>query len=355
MNNKKNIIIFTGGLRDGGAEKQSMLLAKGLKEKYNIFLISYFGAIYLTRNLDFLNNEKIVFYQLNGGILKKIKVLYSYFKKIKPHAIISFLPTNNLIGGAMGRWFGTKRIIGSVRTAKIRSQRKYYQLLFTHTFFNHKTVFNSKAGLERYSTRGFGGYKSLVIQNCLYPLPAYNYFKNSYITILVVARFENYKDYPTALEAFKKLKQDPASSAVKLQIVGIGPLQQMITDWITTNNMQNDIQVAVNPENVNDFYSKADIFLQTSLVEGFSNSVMEAMSFGLPVVATNVGDNNQMVFNSKNGYIVPVKSVDLICTHLLELVNDQQLRQKMGKESYEIMATNYSVEDFAHKFINIIE
>lgn len=354
---KKNVIIFTGGLMAGGAEKQSILLAKGLKDKYNVILISYFGNSYLARNTDFLNNEKITYYQLTGNVFKKISNLFVYINKIRPYAIINFLPSNNFFGGALGKLLGVKRVIGSIRTAKLDSQRKYAMLLVSHLFFNNTTVFNSVAGLKHYNGKGFRGKKSTVIQNCLYPQPVSFISRKgtTEIIILIVARFEEYKDYSTALESFHKVKKMCPEKNIKLQIVGVGPCEKMIINWIKTHDLEQDITVTVNPENINDYYLKAKIFLQTSLVEGFSNSIMEAMSFSLPIIATDVGDNSQMVINAENGYIVPVKRPDIIGNQLKVLIESEELRNEMGLKSYEIASKNYSLIEFANRFMNVIE
>jgi len=352
---KKKVIIFTGGLKAGGAEKQSRLLAVSLKSTYNVQLISYHGDQYMQRNIDFLNSENIKYIRLTGNSIKKNIHLLYYILNTKPSAIINFLPSNNMIGGFWGRLFGINNVIGSIRTTKIDTRFKHIQLLFSHYIFNHITVFNSYAGLNYNSTKGFSKSRSTVIQNCIYPIPPILERQiNDEIVILMVSRFEEYKDYFTALNAFEKLISCNTNKKIKFQIVGIGPLENRIRNWIEEHQLEDIIDVAVNPENIEYYFKKASIFLQTSTTEGFSNSIMEAMAYSLPIVATDVGDNKYMVIEGTNGYLVPIKQPMAIVSALSKIIDFDQKRIEMGRKSYDLITTNYSIEWFAKKFQEII-
>ena len=85
-----------------------------------------------------------------------------------------------------------------------------------------------------------------------------------------------------------------------------------------------------NPSNLDEYLSKSDIYLSTSLFEGLSNSIMEAMAYSLPIIATDVGDNNYLVQDGYNGFVTNVKDVDEIAKKLLSLVIDKEKRLKMG-------------------------
>ena len=62
----------------------------------------------------------------------------------------------------------------------------------------------------------------------------------------------------------------------------------------------NSIVKIMNDKNLKEYYSNSDIFLNTSVVEGMPNAVMEAMSFQLPVIATNAGDTKESVKDGSN-------------------------------------------------------
>ena len=98
----------------------------------------------------------------------------------------------------------------------------------------------------------------------------------------------------------------------------------------------------------------ADIYLSTSLFEGTSNSIMEAMNWSIPVVATNVGDNNQLIKDSWNGYLISIGDYKRLSEHLLKLLHDDKLRIEMGIRGNERLH-NYSVERFVENYSKVLE
>lgn len=352
------VIIFTGAISSGGAEKQSILLAKSLKNRYEVLLVSYFGNRELKRYIDLLNNEGINYCQLKGNALKRVLSFGKLLKTFRPHAIINFLPSNNVIGGFFGRLYNVNVIVGGVRSSR-QSFVKYIELLMSHHLFNHVTVFNNHAGFHYFTKKGFTKRKSEVIHNCIYPIPTgekiFGKSKGQDINILIVSRFEVYKDYYTALKTFKQSLSEVPEYKLKLYIVGTGSLEGKIREWVKSLELENHTEIALNPENIFDFYQKADIFLQTSLFEGFSNSIMEAMSYSLPIVATNVGDNHVLVKEGENGFLTEVKNSNLLSSRMVELIRSEDLRKEMGQKSLEIIKKDYSLEKFANKFSKIID
>lgn len=78
------------------------------------------------------------------------------------------------------------------------------------------------------------------------------------------------------------------------------------------------------------YYSLMDVFVLPSLYEGLSNVILEAMAMRIPVVATSVGGNPDVVSNGKNGFLVPPRDVSRLAAALARLVEDRQMRIKMG-------------------------
>src|SRR5664280_952701 len=81
----------------------------------------------------------------------------------------------------------------------------------------------------------------------------------------------------------------------KYLIVGYGPLEKEIRHLAEELNLQKEVEILINPPNIPDILKTCNIYLSASLYEGLSNSIMEAMVAGLPVIATNVGDNCYLI------------------------------------------------------------
>src|SRR5262249_21219906 len=96
------------------------------------------------------------------------------------------------------------------------------------------------------------------------------------------------------------------------------------------------------PERV---YPLLDIYVQASFYgEGTSNSILEAMAHGLPVVATDVGGNREVVIDGETGSVVPRRSAYCLAQAVLTLLLDAELRRRMGKEGLRRVRTVFSLE-----------
>jgi glycosyltransferase involved in cell wall biosynthesis len=99
----------------------------------------------------------------------------------------------------------------------------------------------------------------------------------------------------------------------------------------------------------------ADIFLTTSLFEGTSNSIMEAMSYSLPVVATDAGDNIQLIENNMSGSICEIGNYRQIAVCLFELITDHSKRVNYGERAYFKLKNEFSMEKFKERYNEFIE
>jgi glycosyltransferase involved in cell wall biosynthesis len=83
-------------------------------------------------------------------------------------------------------------------------------------------------------------------------------------------------------------------------------------------------------------YQYADVFVLTSLSEGMPSVILEAMGCGLPVVASDVGGNNEIVREGENGFLIQGDDTETLAQRLAQLINDDALRARMGKRSREL-------------------
>jgi len=91
-------------------------------------------------------------------------------------------------------------------------------------------------------------------------------------------------------------------------------------------------------------YSAMDAYICTSETEGFSNVLLEAAASGLPLIATQVGGNPEIVFPGENGFLVPIAKPEDVAQAALTLVDDAMLRRRMGSQSRELAERQFSLE-----------
>jgi glycosyltransferase involved in cell wall biosynthesis len=97
-------------------------------------------------------------------------------------------------------------------------------------------------------------------------------------------------------------------------------------------------------------YPAMDAYICTSETEGFSNVLLEAAACGLPLIATAVGGNEEIVFPGKNGYLVPVNAPEKIAQAALALIGNAGLRLGMGFRSRELVRQRFSLDSMVRQY-----
>ncbi|GAG12534.1 unnamed protein product, partial [marine sediment metagenome] len=105
-------------------------------------------------------------------------------------------------------------------------------------------------------------------------------------------------------------------------------------------------------ENISDYLKGADIFVLPSFSEGMSNSLLEAMSYGLSIVATNIGGNRELIIDQKNGLLVEPEDVQGLATAILKLIKDESLAKGLGEQAKRDIK-KYNINRIANNYIRL--
>lgn len=176
---------------------------------------------------------------------------------------------------------------------------------------------------------------------------------DGYFRILVVSRLTPRKGIRYLIRALAELK--PAKEKTELWIVGDGE-ERAVLERMAGECGVTDIVKFFGPvphEHLSRYYGLADVFCLPSLNEGMSNTVLEALSAGLPIVATVTGGTEELVVEGENGFFVQQKSPGDIAEKLSLLCQDPELRTRMGEASRN-RALGMSWKITAEKFLSEI-
>jgi len=347
--------IFLLSLSKGGSEKQALLLSDYLKIKNKTHLIVFSE----TKEIHpILSQLKIKPYYLTGNIFSKVISLFKFLRREKITHLFNYLPSNNIIGSLVGNVAGVKYIFGGIRGTKIKSPGKMLLMKFVFNNVCTKVISNSNAAKNIYVKRGIIANKIIVIPNGV-KIPQkklLNENKNE-IIVLSVGRFIEEKDFGTAIDSIALVLDRLKSSNYKLiyKIVGYGHLKEQLKSRIEDLNLNEIVHLYDETENITNFYQEADIYLSTSTHEGMSNTIMEALTYSLPVVCTNVGDSSSLVIDGYNGFLCQAKDLNRISESLYKLITDNLLRLDMSGKAYEHISSNYSVEKSFAKYVDLIQ
>jgi glycosyltransferase involved in cell wall biosynthesis len=106
----------------------------------------------------------------------------------------------------------------------------------------------------------------------------------------------------------------------------------------------------VSPEEIHFYHQLADVFVLPSLAEGISNSLLEAMSCGLAVVATRIGGNEEVIEDNVDGLLFPPGDTLELSKKLERLLLDGDLREHLGEKAREKMGKRYSFPLIASRY-----
>src|ERR1035437_2558269 len=349
-----SILIFCKTLLKGGAEKQALTLSKLLVEKKTrVLLICWCGKKIDTANLDFINNNSIRYIGLTGNPAKKLGAFLKVIKDEKVSIVLSYLTKANVLAGIVKLFNRNLVTIGGIRTEKLPFYKFCIERM-VHNHLNDVTVFNNYSGKGKFEKRGFNPDKIHVIHNTIHvPLFEGNNPPTEETKIISVCRFVKSKDFRTALYCFKQLVEKNRDKELKYLIVGYGPLENGIRLLVKNLNLENEVEILINPPNIPGILKTCNIYLSTSLYEGLSNSIMEAMVAGLPVVATNVGDNTYLIQDEYNGFIVPCGYINLIVEKLDYLTKFEKIRNEFGCKSHSIIESKFSEKKFIENYFQL--
>lgn len=151
------------------------------------------------------------------------------------------------------------------------------------------------------------------------------------VVIGTVGRLAKVKNQALLLHALHQVLQryPNVSSHLRCIIVGDGPERTQLEEIIASLDLQSHVWLAGDCDDIPAWLSCMDIFVLPSLGEGISNTVLEAMASGLPVIATAVGGNPELVEPEVTGLLVPSADVDALGEAIARLMTDPQLRVEM--------------------------
>ena len=164
-------------------------------------------------------------------------------------------------------------------------------------------------------------------------LPGCPFAAPAHWLIGTVGRMATIKDQPTLARAFIQLLQrhPPLRERARLVLIGDGPLRAECQALLNAAGLQQFAWLPGERSDVQDVMRSLSCFVLPSLAEGISNTILEAMASGLPVIATDVGGNADLVAHGDTGEIVPPANVDAITDALARHALDPELAARRGR------------------------
>ncbi len=163
-----------------------------------------------------------------------------------------------------------------------------------------------------------------------------------------VARLSAEKDFPTLLRAVPKIVSQIPD--FQLKIVGDGPERAGMEKLIEELGLGGCVQLLGERTDVPDLLREAGFFVSSSLTEGISLTLLEAMAVGLPIIATAVGGNPEIVVEGKTGHLVPSQNPIALAEAIVTICCQPSKWREMGKAGRERVAEYFDIRRMANDY-----
>ena len=164
-------------------------------------------------------------------------------------------------------------------------------------------------------------------------------FGESDIVIGVVGRMSEEKGPLEMIEAFNYARRK--TGAGRLLFIGEGPMSNPVKKRIGELALEKEVILAGYQNPVQPFYEAMDILVSPSYTEGLSNVILEALAYKLPVIATHVGGNSEIITNGVDGILVENNSAPVLGEALSILLSDGQIRRQYGERGHETVRNRF--------------
>jgi glycosyltransferase involved in cell wall biosynthesis len=170
--------------------------------------------------------------------------------------------------------------------------------------------------------------------------------------VSIVAALRPEKNHELFLDVARRaLAQFPNA---KFLIIGEGPRREPLEQVAAEMGITASVRFLGNRSDIARLLTASDVFLLTSHNEANPVSILEAMSVGKPVVATDVGSIHEAVAEGRTGYLVPPGDATALSDRLVELLENPLRAQEMGAAARESVVENWSVEAMVRRYERLI-
>lgn len=175
------------------------------------------------------------------------------------------------------------------------------------------------------------------------------------VVIVTSGRAHPYKRFDFIINTAYFILNASPSLKITFLLIGDGPAFHDLQKQINTLGIENRVKLLGYRSDVPELLCAADIAFHAALGEGFSLSIIEYMSAGLPVLVPDIPSVSQAINNNINGYIYPTDNNEQTANIILKLISNPEKRKKMGIQAKNDANSKYSLEKCTRDFISAID
>ncbi|MFH0846331.1 MAG: glycosyltransferase family 4 protein [Patescibacteria group bacterium] len=363
---KKKILFIITKANWGGGQKYVFDLATNLSDfKVAVAYGQPFGEL----EEKIKKEKEIKTYRIENSardinLFKEVKAFWEIFKIIKkerPDILHLNSPKAGGLGSLAGRMLKIPKIIYTAHGWSFNEDRSFFQTTLIKFFswliiiLSHKTIVIAQKEYQQIKRWLWVKNKLKLIYNGLQPIcflnrdEAQSFFEekissklNDNLIIGTIAELTKNKGLKYAIKGFKKIADK--NPLAKFIIIGEGEDREYLENKIKKYHLENKVFLIGKIIDASKYLKAFDIFLLSSIKEGFPFVLLEAGLAQLPVIATEVGGIPELIQDNKTGILVKIKEDDKIEDALEKLISNEPLKNKLAESLYNKIKEEFSFE-----------
>ena len=358
----KRILQIIPTLDRSGAEKQMTMLALGLpRDEFEVHVC----VLTRTGPLEGELRQSGVPLTLIGKRWRADPMAYfrlrRLIRRLQPDLIHTWLFAANSYGRAAGIACGVKCLVAGERC--VDPWKGWLELSIDRRLARHTTriVANSPGVKDFYVEHGLPADKFVVIPNGIQPAAPSPISREQLLAELglpekcfligLVGRLwpqKRIKDAIWAADLLKVIRQD-----FHFLVIGDGPDRQRLEMFRDQCRIRDRAHFLGHRSDVPRILPHFDVFWSSSAYEGQSNSIMEAMAAGVPIVATDIPGTRDLVVHGQTGFLFPLGDRAALARYTHQLLNDPALGRQLGQSSRQRMLSEFTVEQMVERHTDL--
>jgi L-malate glycosyltransferase len=366
---KSNVLQLIGSFHQGGSERQAVQLTRLLHESkhFKVFVATLDRSGPLATEIERLGFYDVQEYELTSfydrNAVVQLRRFAGYLEQKNIDVIHAHDFYTNIFGMAAASLARVPVRIASRRESATRAAKQRFVERSAYRLA-HKVVANCEEVRQQLITEGVPVHKVTTLYNGLdlsrssvtfsrdevlasLGLPVDT--KRRFIAIVANMRAHVWepkriclKDHATFLRAARRVRDTVPDAA--FIIAGEGEMLDETKALAAQLSLERDVFFVGRCENVPALLSISYACALSSIAEGFSNSILEYMAAGRPVVATDVGGAREAIVEGETGYLVSARDDESMAARLIDLLNNPEQAATMGKRGHEIIRARFSSE-----------
>lgn len=352
---------FINSIDPGGAESIVVRISEQLTKRGIDNCVFHFGNEWLTRNLSIPNfslepspiNEILNFGRIFGRKLKRWGITH-----LHSHLFGATLRGAAAVFNTDIHHVATQHDIYTLQEKEYRIRL----LKMAAVFGNTRLISVSKQMEEVYKTIA-NNHLFCSLNNNIRTIyngvdtdkfkPVHNYHKNEIIQLISVGRLEKVKNYSLLLRAISILLKKKKYSNFNLTIVGDGSQYNDLSSMINEYELHPWVTLLGAKDNIAELLNLADVFVLPSFSEGLSCSILEAMSCGLPILASDVGGNREIIVPNKTGWLFKSNDIADLVNKLDFLMRNKQILKYRGMTARKRVENHFSLNSMIEQYLTL--